>query len=309
MTAFSAATDERLSLLAPLLYADLHDCALTIDELWRYALRPISRAELEARLATDPVLRSVLEQRAGLVSLVTRPALCDERPARRLRAQRLRGRARRVGQALRYVPFVRGAVLTGSAAADDALPDADVDLLVIVARGRLGTVFAILGPLSRLVGRRLFCPNYYLAEDALTVGPPGIYLARELAQTIGVIGSAQPLRAANPWLSDVMPNALEGAGEDLGVAPCTRAQRLLEAPLSGALGDRLERRCTGLARRRLEAHYSARGEHPPQIVLDGLLAGSSLRFHGGRRGRRALAHVALTSERLGHELEAARLSP
>src|SRR5207244_8530405 len=106
------------------------------------------------------------------------------------RSLRLERRARRVARVLRHVPFVRGLVLTGSVSADDASEHADIDLLIIVAQDRLGTAFLVLGPTSRLLGRRLFCPNWYVREGCLDIVPRSPYIAREFAQARSLVGGA-----------------------------------------------------------------------------------------------------------------------
>src|SRR5205823_4190237 len=133
-------------------------------------------------LREDGVLRELVRESNGIYCLAARSDLLAERPERRQRAHRLRRRARRVARVLRYVPFVRGLLLTGSTAADDAAEEADVDMLVIVAPRRLANVFVLLGSASRLLGRRLFCPNYYVSEDHLVMGPRTLYVAHEIVQ-------------------------------------------------------------------------------------------------------------------------------
>jgi predicted nucleotidyltransferase len=274
----TAHRDERLDLLDALVYGDAFDCAVTLDELWRYARWPVDRATLRERLRDDPVLRLLVLERDGLYCLRGRSQLLDRRAGRMERASRLQRRAARVAAVLRRVPFVRGLALTGSAAADDAGERADVDLLVIVEPGRLGTVFLLLAPASRLLGRRLFCPNYYLPADRLDIPPADLYTARELDQARVLAGSGAALRGANAWLAEVFPNVLAPPSP---VLPPRRPflQRVLEAPLGSRLGDRLERFGLRIAARRLRAHYAAFGRSVPADVAAGFESGNGLRFH------------------------------
>ncbi len=169
---------------------------------------------------------------------------------------------------------MRGILLTGSVAADDAPSDADVDLLVIVAEDRIGTVFALLGTTSRVVGRRWFCPNFYLAESQLPLQPSSVYIGRELGQAAAIVGDANALRGANPWLEEMFPNL--GPPEPAPMRAGSRPQRLLEALLSGSAGGAVERRARRLARSRLRAHY---GGEIPDDVASRLEHGTALRFH------------------------------
>jgi len=262
-----------LDAIDAVLYGDVFDCAVTLDEAWRYARVAIGRDELARRLHDDPLVVA----RNGLYCLAGREELLARRPERIRNAARLERRARRVARVLRHFPFIRGLALTGSAAAGDAGPDDDVDLLVTVAEGRLGTVFVLLGPLSRLLGRRLFCPNYYVCEDRLGVGPANLYLARELAQARPLAGEGAALWRSNPWLEETFPNAEPPTG---GGPSGSRLQRVCEA----LAGGRVEPWARRVARRRLRAHYGA----VPADVEDAFAAGVALRFHGSGVAARTL---------------------
>jgi predicted nucleotidyltransferase len=262
-----------LDAIDAVLYGDVFDCAVTLDEAWRYARVPVGRDELARRLRDDPL---VAEER-GLYCLAGREELLARRPERMRNAAGLERRARRVVRVLRHFPFVRGLALTGSAAAGDAGREDDVDLLVTVAEGRLGTAFVLLGSLSRLLGRRLFCPNYYVCEDRLGLGPSNLYLARELAQARPLAGDGAALWHANPWLAEMFPNAEPPTpGEPCG----SRLQGLLEALLPG----RVEPWARRVARARLRAHYGA----VPADVEQAFAAGAALRFHGSAVAARTL---------------------
>jgi predicted nucleotidyltransferase len=285
-------SDEPLDLLDALIYGDVFDSAVTLDELWRYARTPIGREELRRRLREDAAIRRLVRERDGLYCLADRSGLTERRPERARRADALERRARRVARVLRHAPFVRGLALTGSAAARDAGEEGDVDLLVTVARERLGTAFLVLGSLSRLLRRSLFCPNYYVCEDKLELGAPNLYVARELAQARTLVGDGEALWRANPGLVQLFPNAEPPAG----TRPArTRVQRVLEA----LLGGRLERWARGVARARLRAHYGT----VPAEVEESFAAGAALRFHGSGVEARTLERYAARRAEVAARLE------
>jgi len=253
-----------LDAIDAVLYGDVFDCAVTLEEAWRYARVAISRDELARRLLDDPLVAAL----DGLYCLAGREELLARRPERIRNAARLERQARRVARVLRHFPFVRGLALTGSAAAGDAGASDDVDLLVTVATDRLGTVFVLLGSLSRLLGRRLFCPNYYACEGRLGLGPANLYLARELAQARPLAGDGAALWRANLWLEETFPNAEPPAGGD-------PADSGLQRALEALVGGRLEPWARRVALRRLRAHYGA----VPAEVTDAFAAGVALLFH------------------------------
>ena len=288
--------DRRLEILDSLVYADVFDCALTFDELRCYARVPVEPEALRELLRDAPAVAQLIVERDGLYCLRDRPELLDRRPPRMARALVLQRRARRVARVIGKLPFVRGVMLTGSAAAQDAGDDADVDLLIVVAPRRLGLTFLLLGSASRLLGRALFCPNYYVCEGHLGTTAGSLYFAREAQQARGLVGDGRALFDANPWLAEVFPNATAPAP----VAELTsggRLQRGLELPLRGRLGERLERWARGVAASRLEVHYGSLGHDVPEEVAADLEAGRSLRFHRGRVDEIALErHTARRAE-------------
>lgn len=278
MSTGSVSVDELLALVDAAVYADVFDAAVTLDELHRYARIRVDRGTLEQALTEDPSLGAALVQSEGVVALRDRAELIAARVDRLERAGRLRRRARRVARVLRHTPFVRGVALTGSVAAGDARSGADVDMLLVVAPGRLGTVFALLGTASRLVGRRVFCPNFYLSEESLTLQARTVYVAHELAQAKTLVGDATLLLDANGWVKEMFPNLTGATGDRRRLRAGGLGQRMLEAPLRKRLGERVERWARGLAHDRLRAHHH--GVVPDEIVRQ-FDAGQALRFHRG----------------------------
>jgi predicted nucleotidyltransferase len=299
------AEDERLRLIDGLIYADAFDCALTAGEIWRYSRAPIDQGALSRRLREDSCLRELVLARDGLYCFGDRPELIDQRPARIERARRLERRARQVARVLRHTPFVRGLALTGSAAADDAGAGADVDLMVTVARGRLGLVFVLMGSVSRLLGRRLFCPNYYVSEGNLGMAPSTVYIARELAQARDLTGDSRGLWKSNPWLAEIFPNAAPSAAERSSPVRSSLLQRMLEAPLRGSLGARLERYARQLALGRLRVHYREVDEDVPRDVVRAFEEGAGLRFHRGKIDANALARYSVRRTQIAAQLDQA----
>ncbi len=294
--------DERLDLLDAVIYGDAFDCAVTFDELWRYARAPIAREELRRRVRNDPAIARIVAAADDLFCLHDRPELIQRRAARSEHARVLQTRARRITRVLRHVPFVRGLALTGSVAADDAGEDADVDVLVMVEPGRIGLVFLLLGSASRVLGRRLFCPNYYVPADRLEFpAPRNVYIARELAQARTLLAGPRTLRDANPWVGEIFPNGIEA--EPPSSCAGSLVQRLFETPFRGRVGDHLERWARKVAASRLQAHYGGFGRDVPERVASELEAGAGLRFHAGTPVDSALNRYSERRAELAARLE------
>jgi hypothetical protein len=250
------------AVLRTLAYADVFDFALREPELHRYLIgHAATPGEVAGALAGlgDAVVRC-----DGLVALPGRDALIEERQHRRRVAARTWPAALRYAQAVGSLPFVRMVAITGALAVGNATDGADIDLLVVTERGRVWLARASTIAIVRYAaseGQEL-CPNYFLAEHALTMDDRDLYAAHELTQMAPVTGFGvyQRLRAANPWTAAHLPNANGGPLHDRArrrpVLQRARpvAEAVLRSPLGGAVEAWEQRK---IARFRAEA--AARG--------------------------------------------------
>jgi predicted nucleotidyltransferase len=293
--------DDDVALVDAVVYGDAFDCAVNFEEIWHYSRVPVTAAELRARLIQPP-LGNFIGERAGFYFLAGREDLANLRTESLSRAHRLHKRARSVARWLQHVPFVRGIVLTGSVAAGDARDDADVDILVLVAPDRIGLVFALLGSLSRLVSRKIFCPNYYLSAAHLTLPRRDHYVARELMQAQPLTQGGEALLAANSWTQEDLPNASASNDAVKPLPGGTALQRVVEAVLSGGFGQRCDRGARRLVIRRLTAHYASFGSPVPEEIRDQFERGIELRFHGAPRVNLSIERYATRRAELANRI-------
>ena len=237
------------AILRAVLYADVFDFALTLDELQRYLVgESISLGELRATLASSEWLAARVTQIAGVYALSGRTELAAQRRARAGHSARLWLEACRWGGRLARLPFVRMVAVTGALSVNNAAAHDDIDFLLVTAPGRVWLARALavaLVRLARFVQINL-CPNYVLAETALALDRRDLFVAHELAQMIPLAGleTYWQMRTANAWAADFLPNARTAPRIEPDLAPRGAgrwAQRLAEFLLGGKLGDWLER--------------------------------------------------------------------
>jgi hypothetical protein len=236
------------AILHTIVYADLFDYPLRVNEIHRYLIGyPASLAMVEKRLQQDSQLAERLTSQPPFWLLRGREHLAGLRREREAFSQVLWQRAKRYARLVAAVPFVRMVSVTGSLAMNNVIsPRDDIDLMIVTAGNRVwlarGLVILIVH-LARRSGVEI-CPNYVVAENHLELDESSLFAAHELAQLVPLYGSAMyhRLLKCNAWMIDYLPNAQPHRAVPSALAPAScRAQRWMESVLGGHLGDAVER--------------------------------------------------------------------
>jgi hypothetical protein len=173
------------SLLAAIVYADLFDYPLTLDELTHYQVGTTALpSEIRSSLASHPLVTSLVAEGGGYYFLKDRPELVRLRNGRAQASGRLWWRALRYSGWISRMPFVRMVAVTGALAVHNIGAVPDIDLLVVAQEGRVWIcrrALILLVRVARLLGDDL-CPNYVLAQSNLELDQRDFFTAHELAQ-------------------------------------------------------------------------------------------------------------------------------
>lgn len=242
----TAATEE--AILRTVLYADVFDYPLTVDEIHRYLVgTSASHVDVQTILRESVWLSRRLSNRNGLYSAAGRENTADLRLHRELSAARLWRLARWYGWLAARLPYVRMVAVTGALAVNNVANDDDIDLLIVTTPGRVWLTRALVVALVKFAGRMgaRLCPNYVLAASALQQARRDLFMAHELAQMIPLAGHELywQMRWANGWSWAFLPNAGNMPRHERDVAPKSFdrwLQSLAEKLLSGKVGDTLE---------------------------------------------------------------------
>lgn len=274
-------------ILRTLLYGDIFRFPMTAREIHHFLITtsPCSLNDVETALQCSDILLARLERHGEWYVLAGRGDCVAERSRREAASEHLMVQARRYGRWLARLPFVRSVILTGALAMRNAAhTHDDLDFLLVTTVGRvwMARLFAILVVrLARLRGVTV-CPNYVLAESALTQDRQDLYIAHELAQMVPLSGVEcyAALHDANPWMTSFLANADGPFHTEPEIAPgrlARAAQRLTEWVLGGRLGDRLET----WERQRKTRKFQAQAPEPgPGARLDETRVKGHFRDHG-----------------------------
>ncbi len=207
------------AILWTLLYADVFDFPMTVQEIQRYLMEmQADCVEIERTLQfPSKELTPLIATReiAGQTHYAIRERadhVFAKRAERETYSQKLWPQAETYGRWLSHLPFVRMVCLTGALAVrnPESLKD-DLDYFLVVQSGRVWTArfFAvILVRLAKLWGV-ILCPNYVLAEDKLVQSRQDSFIAHEIAQMHPIFGLQlyETIRQENDWSLRFLPNA------------------------------------------------------------------------------------------------------
>jgi hypothetical protein len=234
----------RRAILNTVVYADIFDYPLRLDEIHRYLTGVrIPLEELSALIDRQSFLQPV----GKYYTLPGREAIVSTRAQREKQAARLWRAARSYGRIIARLPFVRMLAVTGSLAMDNVETQADIDYLIVTVPGRLWLCRLLVLAVARFAAWRgvSLCPNFLLSQTALKIPEHSLYAAHEFAQMLPLYGLDvyEEMRALNPWVLDYLPNArgLPAAFDMPSPAAGSGMKNLLEKILGTAPAARFER--------------------------------------------------------------------
>ncbi|MEM7093855.1 MAG: hypothetical protein AAF567_12700 [Actinomycetota bacterium] len=247
MAALEELIDDRAAAVhATVGYADVFDMPIDVDRLHRFLVGlSLDRSAVEATVA-ELVADGRLARRGDLVFLPGRADVLDIHDERTARAATMWNEAILWGRRIGRLPFVRMVAVTGGLAVDSVAEHDDIDYFIIVRPGRLWLTRLLILVLARFAARDdiELCPNFIVADERVEMDERTVYVARELAQMVVLVGrdECRDARSRNDWMFDFLPNAtVEGDERQLTDVRVTGLQRFAERVMLLAPFGRLER--------------------------------------------------------------------
>jgi len=231
----TAATSASLpdAVLATVSYADVFDMPIELEHLHRYLVQGEATL-VETSLAVDDLVsQGRLGRRNDVIYLSGRAdvlAIYDERTER---ASTMWHDAEKWGKRIGRLPFVRMVAVTGGLAVDSVADHDDIDYFIVIRPGRLWLTRLMIIVLGRIADRDDVdvCPNFIVSDRAMSMTQETIYVARELAQMVVIVGDdlCQEVRRTNAWMFGFLPNAtIEGDRSRCSSVRPTVMQRVAE---------------------------------------------------------------------------------
>lgn len=237
----------RRAIALTVLYADLFDYPLTVEETYRRLVEIAPRRGRFER-ALESMVGDRISRRDGYLTWKGREHLVEVRRRRETVSRDQRRVAERYAGWLRWIPFVRMVALSGALAQNNAQAHGDVDVFCVTDPDRLWLTRLWLVPLARFtraVDRWCpldLCPNYLLTTATLEVDSKNLFTAYESVQADPLWGGAvyRAFRRSNDWITAYLPQT-RGVSEPADEAHKPELTRAIEWVLGGRLGDLLDR--------------------------------------------------------------------
>jgi hypothetical protein len=257
------------SILAALAYHDVFEYPLTVEEIWKrlyvefaWDVKDVAAAtpaDVEHALRSS-ALAEHIDRAGAYVSLKGRSINVATRIERKVANERKWRRAKRVSGFLRFVPFVQFIGVVNSLALDNARPESDIDLFIVVKRRRLWLTRAVVTVLTHLMGVRRHhdrvsdrvCLSFYVSERAMDLeqlSHPAIerdvYLHNWITQVVPMFernGCWSKFLAANMWVTAHVPHGFSYVptpyhGDDVFVKIVRFLPELIGYSIFGDIGE------------------------------------------------------------------------
>lgn len=291
-------TMDSSKLLEPILYGDIFNYPLTMEEVWKFAPIKCTLDEVKKVFATDSLIKEKIAEKDGWCHVKGKDHIVGIRKERLQRSKGLWKKARFVASLIQHTPFVRAIAVSGSLAMDNVRDeDVDIDFLIFTAEKRLWMVFAVLGTLGMLSKGRIICPNYYLSVGHYPLKRKDFFTAREITQAKPLVGFSyyEDFLKHNGWVTNYLPNFNPphppfnkgGSRGDYNWGKEVRQRFLprtiklvIEWLLKGTLGDMLEKILKTILKSRLYVHHKIFNSEPDRETITNALNEVELRFHG-----------------------------
>lgn len=301
------------SIIQTLAWFDLFDYPLTAEELYRWLWQPQSNTSHQYFLTqiipplvgepACPVGRGGgrIQVKRGYYFLLGREAIVSVRQKKIPLIEKKLQIARRAAKKMRWVPFARAVFVANTVAAGTAEAESDIDVLVIVKRGRLYLtrllvtlllqIFRLRRTKQRVANRVCLC--FYLTDEsldlsAIRLGEPDIYLAYWLAQLIPLYDPAHlhhELMKKNQWARAYLPQALNDYTllgryrvDDNRTTKVFRA--FFETAWRGRYGDQLESQAKAAQLTKMKMNRASLQNEPDSRVV---INDQMLKFHENDR--------------------------
>jgi len=232
------------SILKVIAYFDIFNYPITYDEIKFFLDQPFKEVELQAALQWLTG-NGVAYRINSFYSLKADYASVEKRLQGNKQAEKQLTIASKIARFLSRFPYIRGVAISGSLSKHFAYKGSDIDFFIITAPNRLWVArlfFTGFYFIAKIFGlKSWFCLNYFIDTEALEIPEHNDYTAIEIATLIPEQGGDvfADFYKQNGWVQKYLPNCT-GYLENAPAFKKGFVQSIIEKPLNGKAGDRIE---------------------------------------------------------------------
>jgi len=312
--------DEKLkkSVLQTLAYFDIFDCPLTSEELYHFLWQPDVESKYTEFVNQLQQLEHFehLQHQKGFYFLQGREKIVGGRQKRVKFVEEKMKIARRGIKKLRWLPFVRSVFVCNTVASAGVTEESDVDVFIIVRKGRLWLtrlLVTLILSLFRLRRNKIkvknkICLSFYTVDNCLNLKDVAIegndiYLMYWLAQLIPVYDPDNLLnniQKENEWVKEYISSAFEPYDilyrwEVVDSKSSRGVKIFFEEMWSGGYGNMLNKQAKSVQLSKMKKNLeSVQNEKDTRVVI----SDERLKFHENDRRREYREKWLETCQRL-----------
>jgi Nucleotidyltransferase domain len=199
------------SVIKTLLYFNLFNYPLTIEEIEKYSTHGVNGFELKETVQRLLYTKLIFAH-GEFYSVNQDKGISESRIAENELAKEMMPKARQYSKIISLFPFVRGVFISGSLSKGVMKKDGDVDYFIITKANRLWvcrTLLVLFKKIFLLNSHKYFCVNYFVDEENLEIREKNIFTATEIVSLIPMYNFSLYLSfiAANKWIFELLPNS------------------------------------------------------------------------------------------------------
>ncbi|MBN8703722.1 MAG: nucleotidyltransferase domain-containing protein [Bacteroidetes bacterium] len=230
------------SILKTLLYYDIFNYPLTLDEIANY----VSDESILAKSIEELKIQNLLLYNSPYYGLNNMEENVKRRTIANEFAAAIMPKAIKSAKVMAKFPFVQGVCISGSLSKKYFDEKSDVDFFIITKPNRLWlcrTLLMLYKKVFLFNSRKYFCANYFVSEENLEIPDKNIFTAVEIATLLPVHNYElyKQFFNANNWIREYFPNSKEYSTEYIIDGNTLKSKKFTEYLLGSYLGELLDK--------------------------------------------------------------------
>lgn len=207
-------TDTQKEIIKTLLYFDVFNYPLNIDEIYQNSSFPESKNKLDTEIKSLIEAKCIYKSDNFYSTSNSIVPNIERRLNGNALAEKMLSKAHDISKHISTFPFVSGVCISGGLSKNYFDENSDFDFFIITKPDRLWicrTLYIILFKTFSKEKRKLYCLNYFISESDLAINDKNLFVATELAYLIPTINhkAYKSLLENNLWYKLYFRNKIE----------------------------------------------------------------------------------------------------